>query len=71
MTVTSDSSAQIRCESRGGNPAAILKWFIDEEELEDIGYDQKNETDVGDKRLWNAVSLLDYTFKKVKQIPLI
>ena len=68
MTLVSETVARVRCESRGGNPAAVLKWFIDGEEEELDGGTaavQKNETDIGDKRLWNAVSILEYSFKKV------
>ena len=54
---------RLRCESQGGNPPAILKWFIDNQELD--GSIQKNETDVGNEKKWNAVSIIDMAFQKV------
>ena len=55
--------ARLRCESRGGNPPAGLKWFIDDEELG--GSSQKNETEVGDNRKWNAVSVIEVSLRRV------
>ena len=54
---------QLRCESQGGNPAPILKWFIDDQELD--GSLQKNETDIGNERRWNAYSIIKVAFQKV------
>ena len=63
LQVTAGQIARLRCESRGGNPAALIKWFIDDEELR--GSSQKNETEIGDNRKWNAVSLIEIPFRKV------
>ena len=56
-------SVRLRCESRGGNPPAEIYWYIDDELLTESS--QKNETEVGDDRKWNAISVLRIVFKKV------
>ena len=33
MTIKAGGTTRVSCESRGGNPAAVLKWFIDDEEV--------------------------------------
>ena len=33
MKVAAGQRAELRCESRGGNPAPLIKWFIDDLEL--------------------------------------
>ena len=63
LQVTAGQIVRLRCESRGGNPAALIKWFIDDEELR--GGSQKNETEIGNNRKWNAVSLIELAFSKV------
>jgi hypothetical protein len=62
LRVTAGDAASVRCESRGGNPAAVLKWYIDDEELDEGGNGQKNETD---SKKWDAISMVETTFKKV------
>lgn len=62
LSVKAGEAARLRCESRGGNPPALLKWFIDDEELP--GSDQKNETDIGNSRRWNAIGAIEVTFHK-------
>ena len=64
LQVTAGQIVRLRCESRGGNPAALIKWFIDDEELR--GGSQKNETEIGNNRKWNAVSLIELAFSKVR-----
>ena len=63
LQVTAGQVARLRCESRGGNPPAGLKWFIGDQELP--GSSQKNETEVGDNRKWNAVSVIEIAFNRV------
>ena len=65
LQVTAGQIVRLRCESRGGNPAALIKWFIDDEELR--GGSQKNETEIGNNRKWNAVSLIELAFSKVRK----
>jgi len=62
LQVTAGKIVRLRCESRGGNPPAGLKWLIDEETLE--GSSQKNETEVGDNRKWNAISVIEVAFSQ-------
>ena len=33
LTIKAGGTTRVSCESRGGNPAAVLKWFIDDEEV--------------------------------------
>jgi hypothetical protein len=40
-----------RCESRGGNPAPLISWFLDNEELPST---QHNESEAGHKK-WAAI----------------
>ena len=65
LQVTAGKSLRLRCESRGGNPPADIQWYIDDELLTESS--QKNETEVGDDRKWNAISVLQIVFKKVFQ----
>ena len=34
LQVRAGEEIQLRCESQGGNPAPILKWYIDNQELD-------------------------------------
>ncbi|TRY76871.1 hypothetical protein TCAL_03833 [Tigriopus californicus] len=62
LEIKSDTTGSVRCESRGGNPAPILKWYLDEEELN--GASQRNESDLANLRRWNAVSIVEITLKQ-------
>ena len=57
LQVTAGKVVRLRCESRGGNPPAGLKWFIDEEQLQ------------GRVRLRLEIQLRQETF--VKPFPLL
>ncbi len=57
-------AARVRCESRGGNPPARLRWTLGGEDVTGDAR-QKNETDLGSDRRWNAVSVVAVTFTKV------
>ena len=65
LQVHSGEEVELRCESQGGNPAPILKWYIDDQELE--GSLQKNETSIGNTRQWNSYSLIKTVFQKVTE----
>ncbi len=75
--VSSGESAQLRCESRGGNPPATLRWFVDGEERKvaknkdgrEDGEGQRNETEVGSEHRWNAISVVNMKFDKVLKSP--
>ena len=64
MEIQAGEEIQLRCESQGGNPAPIIKWFIDNQELD--GSLQKNETSIGNERTWNAISIIRIIFQKVR-----
>ena len=66
MSVTANDEVTLRCESRGGNPPADLKWFIGDVEIpnQDGITFQKNERQTDNPRKWNAVSVLQHGFKK-------
>ena len=51
----------LRCESRGGNPAPVISWYIDDSEVKS---EQRNETELGDSKRWTAVSNLFHTFSR-------
>ena len=63
LTLADGQEATVRCLSRGGNPAANIKWFLGETELAGH-YNQTNTTDIGKAKTWMAVSTLTYTFNK-------
>ena len=65
LQVRSGEEVELRCESQGGNPAPILRWFIDDQELE--GSLQKNESSIGNPRQWNSYSLIKAGFQKVTE----
>ena len=66
LSVTANDEVTLRCESRGGNPPADLKWFIGDVEIpnQDGTIFQKNERQTDNPRKWNAVSVLQHGFKK-------
>ena len=66
LQIKEGDEIEIRCESQGGNPAPTLKWYIDNQELD--GSLQKNETDIGNERRWNAYSIIKVVFQKVKSV---
>ena len=58
----------MRCLSRGGNPAASIRWLLGEKDLT-VGYsNQTNTTDVARVKTWMAVSTLTYTFGKADHL---
>eukprot|EP00095_Tigriopus_kingsejongensis_P010153 maker-scaffold575_size133042-snap-gene-0.26 protein:Tk10153 transcript:maker-scaffold575_size133042-snap-gene-0.26-mRNA-1 annotation:"hypothetical protein DAPPUDRAFT_54063" len=67
LTFRANIGKKVQCESRGGNPAPVLKWFVDEEEL--FGSVQRNETDLAAQSRWNAVTQIELTLNKVPGAP--
>jgi len=73
LTVKSGEEVDLRCESRGGNPPAVLRWTIvegdrrrdvdDGNELSAIPR-TRNETDPSNRRRWDAISEVRTTFAK-------
>ena len=68
LTVSAGREATIRCLSRGGNPAANIKWFLGSQEIADSRHNQTNTTDAGKVKTWMAVSTLTYTFNKTDHL---
>ena len=64
LTLSAGKEVTVRCLSRGGNPAASLRWFLGERELPAGLYNQTNTTDAARSKTWMAVSMLTYTFNK-------
>jgi hypothetical protein len=70
LTLSAGKEATVRCLSRGGNPAANVKWFLDDREL--VGqYNQTNTTDIGKVKTWMAVSTRTYTLNKTDHSKLL
>lgn len=65
LTINSgQDNVRLRCESRAGNPPAILKWYVDNEELDAIA-EVRNETGFQSDKTWNVVSVVQVVFRKV------
>ena len=63
LSVLSDREQVMTCESRGGNPAPILTWWLGDTKLE---ASQRNESAASpDLKQWTAVSSLVHTFSKL------
>ncbi|XP_050462024.1 hemicentin-2-like isoform X1 [Cataglyphis hispanica] len=57
LTLQEGQEALISCVSRYGNPPALIKWFIGNDEVEPLG-EQNNATEVDNRKTWAAHSLL-------------
>ena len=62
LSVLADREQALTCESRGGNPAPVLTWWLGGTQLEAR---QRNESAASpDIKQWTAVSSLVHTFSK-------
>ena len=61
ISVRADQPQNLFCETRGGNPAPRVVWYMDNTELPS---EQVNETEAGDTKHWRVVSTLAYVFRK-------
>ena len=61
ISVRADQPQKLFCETRGGNPAPRVVWYMDNTELPS---EQVNETEAGDTKHWRVVSTLAYVFHK-------
>ncbi|XP_014612836.1 PREDICTED: hemicentin-2-like [Polistes canadensis] len=57
LTLREGQEVTISCVSRYGNPVALIKWFIGDEEVEPLR-EQMNATEVDNPKTWAAHSLL-------------
>ena len=63
LSVLADREQVLTCESRGGNPAPLLTWWLGDIKLE---ASQRNESEASpDIKQWTAVSSLVHTFSKL------
>ena len=61
LSLTAGKLETLRCESRGGNPAPRIVWFINDLEVPSV---QRNETEVGSSKRWTVISTLEHTFSR-------
>ena len=61
ISVVAGRVETLRCESRGGNPAPRLTWFINNKE---VGSVQRNQSEFGNLKRWTVVSTLQYRFDR-------
>lgn len=63
ITVNSGSAAIVKCVSQYGNPPALIKWFLDEQELAPM-HSQTNATEPDSPRTWSATSVVQVPTNK-------
>lgn len=61
LSLLSDRDQVLTCESRGGNPAPLLTWYVDDVP---VSSEQRNESVSNDAKQWTAVSTLVHKFGK-------
>ena len=61
LSVESGKQETLKCESRGGNPAPLIIWYLDNLE---VSSNQRNETELGSSKRWTVISTLEYTFSR-------
>ncbi|KAL6254590.1 hypothetical protein P5V15_014642 [Pogonomyrmex californicus] len=57
LTLKDGQEAMIACVSRYGNPPAVIKWFVGNDEVEPAAV-QSNATEVDNRKTWAAHSVL-------------
>lgn len=63
LKIRAGESKRLHCVSRRGNPPALIKWFIEEEEITSMS-NQTSIKDVDKVKTWQTTSVLDYVFHK-------
>ncbi|XP_067128001.1 irregular chiasm C-roughest protein-like [Centruroides vittatus] len=63
LKIRAGESKRLHCVSRRGNPSALLKWFIEDEDITSMS-NQTSIKDVDKEKTWQATSVLDYVFNK-------
>ena len=61
LSLLAEQEQVLTCESRGGNPAPVLTWLLDNVALPS---QQRNESVAEDAKSWTAVSTLVHKFSK-------
>ena len=62
ISLTADQPSTLRCESRGGNPAPQLVWFVDNKEMP--SHLERNETEPDNEKRWTVISSLHHQFSR-------
>lgn len=57
VTVDSGATATVKCVSHYGNPPAVLKWFLGDQEIAPL-HPQTNATEPDNPRTWSAASVV-------------
>lgn len=57
VTVDSGATATVKCVSHYGNPPAILKWYLGDQEIAPL-HPQANSTEPDNPRTWSAASVV-------------
>lgn len=57
VTVDSGATATVKCVSHYGNPPAVLKWFLGDQEIAPL-HPQANSTEPDNPRTWSAASVV-------------
>lgn len=57
VTVDSGATATVKCISHYGNPPAILKWYLGDQEIAPLHL-QANSTEPDNPRTWSAASVV-------------
>jgi CD80-like C2-set immunoglobulin domain len=57
VTVDSGATATVKCVSHYGNPPAILKWFLGDQEIMPL-HPQTNSTEPDNPKTWSAASVV-------------
>ncbi|XP_058056106.1 uncharacterized protein LOC131207508 [Anopheles bellator] len=63
VTVDSGAVATVKCVSHYGNPPALLKWFLGDQEISPI-HPQTNSTEPDNPRTWSAASVVQIPANK-------
>ncbi|GLV42586.1 uncharacterized protein CBL_03325 [Carabus blaptoides fortunei] len=63
LTSLHGDMATIKCVARYGNPPAVIKWFLDQNEITPTR-SQTNSTELDNPRTWVAISLLELSISK-------
>ncbi|XP_037072972.1 irregular chiasm C-roughest protein-like isoform X2 [Pollicipes pollicipes] len=63
LTARLSDEVTVQCSAAGGNPPAIIRWFVGEEDLTQMS-SQRNVTDVESPKTFTAISELRYSFRR-------
>lgn len=67
ITVDNGATATVKCVSHYGNPPAILKWFLGDQEIAPL-HPQANSTEPDNPRTWSAASVVQIPATKERHL---